>query len=108
MENWWDKYEHCEKCPLWVDMGSDNIDRYDNISYKCYYIDKWEKTKHIKKGTLAAIRRDWKACEKEIGRKVTEDEAWKCKNGIAKKNKRFLKGMKNNVCLYFKKIRFFK
>jgi uncharacterized membrane protein len=26
--------------------------------------------------TLAAIRRDWKACENEIGRKVTEDEAW--------------------------------
>ena len=26
--------------------------------------------------TLAAIRRDWKACEKEIGRTVSEDEVW--------------------------------
>lgn len=24
----WDKYEHCPKCPLWIDMGSDDIDGY--------------------------------------------------------------------------------
>jgi len=28
MKNWWNKCEHCPKCLLWIDMGSDYLDSY--------------------------------------------------------------------------------
>lgn len=26
--HWWNKYKHCSKCCLWVDMGEDDWDAY--------------------------------------------------------------------------------
>jgi len=28
MKKWWIKYQHCEKCLLWTDMGKDYLDAY--------------------------------------------------------------------------------
>lgn len=28
LKDWWDQQKHCQKCCLYVDMGSDSIDAY--------------------------------------------------------------------------------